>query len=56
MVVWVVMGNGYPGAVFDNEQVAEAYCKVRQEESNCHGHRRINWRTYAFTLNNTETE
>lgn len=33
MKVFVVMGNDYPSAVFEDEAKAEAYCKEMKAES-----------------------
>lgn len=55
--VYVVMGNDFPEAVFDNEPAAEAYIallKARDRvEQNSFGRNympRIYWRTYAFEV------
>lgn len=44
--VFVVMGNDYPDAVFSEEAVAEAFCKMRRAVPGS----RINWRVYDFEL------
>ena len=44
-VVYVVMGNDYPGAVFTNLAVAERYCVERVSEN-----KRVFWRAHAFVL------
>jgi hypothetical protein len=49
MVVYVVMGNDYPDAVFKEQSAAEAYCLAKNSE-NRKGQRRIYWRFYSFEL------
>jgi hypothetical protein len=54
MMVYVVMGNDYPAAVFDNESDAAAYClrkKVEGEKRRADGNSVIYWRAYGFPLN-----
>jgi hypothetical protein len=47
MKVFVVMGNDFPAAVFDNEETAEAYIEhIKSEKPNPH----IYWRVYPFDL------
>ena len=54
MIVYVVMGNDYPAAVFANEQGAQQYCveKVRAEAERQRyaSATRIHWRYYDFVL------
>lgn len=52
MKVFVVMGNDFPAAVFDNEETAEAYVDfIKSEDRPIKPSRRIHWRVYAFDLN-----
>lgn len=44
--VFVVMGNDFPDAVFSEEAVAEAFCKMRRAVPGS----RIYWRVYDFEL------
>lgn len=54
MKVWVIMGNDYPSAVFDNELAAELYCKfqtkVNSQDVARGDSRKIYWRACEFTL------
>lgn len=54
MQVWVVMGNDYPDAVFDNEQAAVNYCATKKALNEDHQRRYgggwIHWRANEFTL------
>ena len=52
MKVWVIMGNDFPDAVFDNEEAAEAHIKARKAEGKIHGgsYAKIYWRAYEFPL------
>ena len=50
MVVYVVMGNDYPSAVFTSEVEAEAYCYRKREERSDGTITRIYWRVYEFTM------
>ena len=49
MSVYVVMGNDFPDAVFDNEAAAEAYCEARRAQ-NAESGTRVYWRFYVFPL------
>jgi hypothetical protein len=51
--VFVVMGNDFPDAVFDNKTTAEEYCSLKSRGAHKHA-RRIYWRVYEFTLNQGE--
>jgi hypothetical protein len=51
MKVFVVMGNDFPDAVFDNEAAAENYCVgKRGNYKEGSGIGRIYWRIYEFEL------
>lgn len=53
MRVWVVMGNDYPDAVFDNEVAANEYIrKARTIDKVKFGdtYTRIYWRAYTFEM------
>lgn len=45
-IVYVVMGNDYPDAVFTTEVAASAYCSDKKAQTG----RRVHWRYYAFRL------
>lgn len=46
VIVYVVMGNGYPEAVFSVYDEARKFC---EEKSKTQG-TRIFWRSYSFTI------
>lgn len=49
--VYVVMGNDFPEAVFDNLPAAEAFCAEKRKEKNADGQpSRIYWRAWLFRL------
>jgi hypothetical protein len=50
--VWVIMGNDYPEAVFDNEEAAEQDVEARKklDKIEHRGMTKIYWRAYKFTL------
>lgn len=54
MQVWVIMGNDYPQAVFDNELAANLYCKtmtkVNTRDMERGDSRKVYWRAYEFPL------
>lgn len=54
MKVWVIMGNDYPTAVFDNERAAKQYCKTQTKVNNRDmergDSRKIYWRAYEFDV------
>lgn len=52
MMVYVVMGNDYPQAVFKTLEAAEARCAEMRKRGphNPSGSCRIHWRTYDFKL------
>ena len=49
MQVWVVTGNDYPVAVYDNEAAAREFCTRKKQR--CDPNRTIYWRFYEFTVN-----
>jgi len=54
MMIYVVMGNDYPAAVYDSESKAAAYCKEKNDENKkrkVDGRGHIYWRAYGFPLN-----
>jgi hypothetical protein len=57
-VMYVVMGNDFPDAVFDKLEAAEAYCVEKRKEGpfNPSGSPRVYWRVYDFYLNNERPE
>lgn len=55
-VIYVVMRNDYPDAVFSTLERAEAYCTEKRKEPplNRRGSSRIYWRVYDFVLDGEE--
>jgi hypothetical protein len=51
-IVYVVMGNDYPQAVFKTLEAAEKCCEDKRKEGpfNPSGSSRIYWRVYDFKL------
>ncbi len=53
MIVYVVMGNDFPAAVFANEQDAQQHCEQessKNERRKQDGYGAIYWRVYPFAL------
>lgn len=53
MTVYVIMGNDFPAAVYDNRAAANAHCErenAKNEERLRDGYGRIYWRVYEFPL------
>jgi hypothetical protein len=58
MKVYVIMGNDYPGAVFDNEAAADRFIALKKAENDKNMSQgmggKIYWRKYEFKLNEGE--
>jgi hypothetical protein len=55
MMVYVVMGNDYPDAVFSTEEAAEAYCEKKRQAEKKENKGKwqgpgIFWRVHHFQL------
>lgn len=54
-MVYVVMGNDFPAAVYENESAAAEHCKretAKNGKRKADGYSAIYWRAYGFPLNN----
>lgn len=53
MRVWVIMGNDYPDAVFDNEAAANTFIEINKAQDKIRfdgAYTRIYWRAYTFEM------
>lgn len=53
-MVYVVMGNDFPAAVYDTETLAAEHCKrelAKNDKRKADGYCAIHWRAYGFPLN-----
>lgn len=53
-MVYVVMGNDYPEAVFSAEDAAEQFCADRRGEHDASG--RIRWSVHRFIIDSIDGE
>jgi len=52
-IVYVVMGNDYPGGVFSTRDLADSFINNKKAECADKKFARIYWRAYEYTLDDT---